>query len=528
MKAFIGFLLLAIVCTSVRTNSCMAMNPFLASLATSDSVKVQIYDQPRKDIPIDHCQAEWEKYGACCDQDDLILSNYLESRLIDLNVEFLAKVVKDKAAALSSILIQTKSYFANHAPQSTKDKFKEIINSSHVVNFQENSKKCWDFMKAQRSSAICSICSGRSSIYFNQGKILVSQHTCLGAASKCHDFFLSLRAIDKSFADIKPLLLEQNLEEMYIEITFFLILLDASGPPDELVKAFEEYTNARRSLRRTSDYLKRANALEELKKAEATTCSMILNIRKTPFIMSMNPGKVKEIGDVVVKKLKLKYSNILDSLTKRLEGLEKTQADDIKKVIKLTVSLSERIEKVTEVNNKAEIKKKMMNRRILKITNEINGVVQDQAKKTKEAAIRWEVYLADTMKKIKEDVSLQFTEKREEEKAKIEGSGVEVNKEEPINTKIPQPNINNEEARELKNTENEILKAAKVDTTPTNDPRLLKLSLSRHLQFSSSDLSFNSDSRMYMPLEIKDLPSSSVVEYHSSCTMPFMSDLEFP
>jgi hypothetical protein len=313
-------------------------------------------------------------------------------------VEFLAKVVQDKVAAFSSILKQTKGYFANHAPQSTKDKFKEIIESSHVVNFQENSKKCWDFMKAQRSSAICSICSGRSSIYFNQGNILVSQHTCSGAASKYHDFFLNIRAIYKSFADIKPLLLEQNLERIYGEITFFLMLLDASGPPDELIKVFEEFINARRTLRRTSDLLKRAKALEELKKAEATTCSLILNIRKTPYIMAMNPGQVKEIGDAVVKKLRLKYSNILDRLTKRLEDLEKTQANDIKKANELTVSQSEKIEKVTEVHNKAEIKRKIMNRRIFKIMNEINGVVEDQDKKTKEAAIRWEVYLADTMK----------------------------------------------------------------------------------------------------------------------------------
>ena len=138
MNSIIRFLLLAAICAAVSANSCMAMNPLLPSLVDSGEVKAKIYDQPRINVKIEHCQAEWQQYGTCCDQDDLVLSNDLENRLIDFNVKFFAKVVREKVVNVADILTMKTGYFAKTLAAHSRDMLKEFIKLLKVVKFEKN------------------------------------------------------------------------------------------------------------------------------------------------------------------------------------------------------------------------------------------------------------------------------------------------------------------------------------------------------------------------------------------------------
>ena len=99
-----------------------------------------------------------------------------------------------------------------------------------------------------------------------------------------HGFFQSLRTIESHLIQIKQILLKSNEQRLYLGITYFLKLLKESGPPAELIKAFDEYSAAQKD---------RSEGSESLKNAEATTCSIILNIRMTLCIISMNRSQVR-------------------------------------------------------------------------------------------------------------------------------------------------------------------------------------------------------------------------------------------
>ena len=291
MNRLSSCLIILAICSAVYSNKCMAMNPFIQQLAESSSIIVDIYDTPRKDIVIKHCQLEWQAHGTCCDQDDLVMFNQLENKLIDLNVEFLANIVKKKAQKIVGVLNKQGGNFHKFAKVHAKHILEEFIQAPEVVHFKENTKKCWDFMKRQRSSALCSTCSGRSSIFFDHGKILVSPDTCAEAITNCSSFFQSIRIIVKLFNQVNPILLNHNEDHNYIEINFFLKMLEASGPPDHLIKGFADYTAATLNNSTTSNLARQA---------ESTTCSMILNIMKTPYVMAINPRNVAQVGKALV------------------------------------------------------------------------------------------------------------------------------------------------------------------------------------------------------------------------------------
>ena len=51
---------------------------------------------------------------------------------------------------------------------------------------------CWNYMAKVRSSALCSICSGRSTSFIEKDKFLVSPQVCDKAVSSCVAFFEGL------------------------------------------------------------------------------------------------------------------------------------------------------------------------------------------------------------------------------------------------------------------------------------------------------------------------------------------------
>ena len=109
--------------------------------------------------------------------------------------------------------------------------------------------------------------------FFANGKIILSTETCSQAAATCHDFFANLDGLISDLEALQPLL--QNKQDAHTKITSVLANLKHNAPPRELLDAFKAYAEARHD---------QVAAGVSLLSAEATTCAMIMNVRKMPFV----------------------------------------------------------------------------------------------------------------------------------------------------------------------------------------------------------------------------------------------------
>ena len=49
---------------------------------------------------------------------------------------------------------------------------------------------CWRDMSRVRSNSLCSICSGRSEVFFSKDRAVIKGETCHRLMDSCHRFFL--------------------------------------------------------------------------------------------------------------------------------------------------------------------------------------------------------------------------------------------------------------------------------------------------------------------------------------------------
>ena len=171
MRVLYLLLLLSIAAVvPISCNLCEHKNPFLDSLKSATPRSVYIFTTPLKGR-YKFCKGEWSTYGTCCDPVDLKKFYELEAKLIDIN--------KDKlTAAVASIRKKV-----DFVIKMTKDKSLKRYSDEVFPKFKHNSNKCWDYMKKMRGTAMCSTCSGRSEVYFSNGKILISPKTCKQAVN---------------------------------------------------------------------------------------------------------------------------------------------------------------------------------------------------------------------------------------------------------------------------------------------------------------------------------------------------------
>lgn len=257
MKTVCLFILAIFLCSVTVQSTCLAKNPFLAPLKDSHPIKVEILAKPIT-TDIAHCKSEWSKFGTCCKSTDLVAFADLEGRLIDLNHKHLVNVVNKVGVQLS------------------QQKF--------VSNFEKDSWNCWNHMKVARSSALCSICSGRSETFFKDEKALINPDTCLKATDACQNFFTKI-------AKIRQLITLEAVKLNSAELNNLERDLNTFSPPAELIAAFTA---------RSSTTLNNESKL----KASFTICSMIMNLRKRPYILIMNHEGIKHFLEVVEQKIK--------------------------------------------------------------------------------------------------------------------------------------------------------------------------------------------------------------------------------
>jgi hypothetical protein len=285
------------------TDSCLEKNPFLKVMSTAVPVSVQVFPAV-KTGEFEHCKYEWAKYGACCDQHDLAGFAQLEGVLLKSNENALIKAFNEMRTAIerSGDMFIVSPHENKQAESATKG-LKQYRGQYSFENFKEESNKCWKTMGETRSSALCSICSGRSQIFFKKGKILVPQETCQKVVEDCELFFLKLSTIIKRFPQVLESYKRMNVinDVEFLEYEILQKELSSYCPPKELLDAFALYEESKSLDQRTD--LKASNI-----------CSMILNIRKTPYIIEMNPENIEAVAKTTMQQLQRKFDKAVESL----------------------------------------------------------------------------------------------------------------------------------------------------------------------------------------------------------------------
>lgn len=256
-----------------------------------------------------------------------------------------------------------------HITRAARNAGSAIGKYSLVKNFEKDSASCWNYMKVVRGSALCSICSGRSEVFFKENKALISLDTCLKAVGSCEGFFLTLVDLAKAleaYNQNKPSGITKEEKERMNQLQ---IDLKKFHPPQTLVKSFQHYNKIKEKP-------------DQAKNEAIRICSMIMNIRKAPFILVMNREGVSRVMAIIKKKLELAKSKETEEINRtteeRLKNLEnfriknnltETDASIIEKKAKILKFQHEKLRRLDQVLKK---RKSNLNRKVKTLQNNWN------------------------------------------------------------------------------------------------------------------------------------------------------------
>jgi hypothetical protein len=207
------------------------------------------------------CDAEWKLHGTCCNRDELLIFNQHEQDLLRYNGGMTGRAI-DNSIKLLKRKTQT--------PLPSK----EILAKLKMAN--QSHEKCRKKLLSLRGPALCSICSGRSEIFFNNNKdkAFIDLETCKRTVDVCEPYFESMGWLgansDDFIEEIKNIMPSAPL----FNLTTLFELIDKYKPPQKLSDAFERYGKAKMDA--DNDFKKDILA--------ANLCSVIINIRQKPFV----------------------------------------------------------------------------------------------------------------------------------------------------------------------------------------------------------------------------------------------------
>lgn len=132
------------------------------------------------------------------------------------------------------------------APDSSVlEKAAGIDGSSNHANFMDDAQTCWIHMSKARGSSLCSICSGRSNIFFNNSKILVNVDSCESIIKSCQQFFIKLKEFTKDYQSLITIV-DKTMSNTTQNSTLTVLHLDMIkySPPADLIDLFVNYDKA--------------------------------------------------------------------------------------------------------------------------------------------------------------------------------------------------------------------------------------------------------------------------------------------
>lgn len=243
------------------------------------------------------CGKEWDVYGLCCHPWEIESHlNVDQGRLLNTSQKFIQFYSKLNSS-LSTVFVALKK-LALASPHQWFPDWATNINfaksflskGENLYNFESYStygndvltsvyktemQKCWSDMVALRRASICSTCSGRSSVFFKDGKGMVADSFCQRSIKSC------LKSLTMTFDMIKML---KWLSDINAQLAPHSIRMGVEGwfNTDKVKLAYNEiisdqYHSSIESLATTQD-----------RNLAIHVCDKYFNLAKMPFITKLS------------------------------------------------------------------------------------------------------------------------------------------------------------------------------------------------------------------------------------------------
>ena len=202
MKLSFMFMLMVVVCLMQIGDSKLIghqKNPFFEILENS---KVTLFPSPQ--FSSKKCSSEWTPNGSYCEEKSLVQFAKKDSQVIldstnklESQLKTIAQIFKrsfELADLATGKKIHGNSYMAKYIKALSDEsvrKFRNLV--SLLGNSVETYKRidsCWADMSRLRSNSLCSICSGRSQVFFASERAIIEDETCHHLIDSCHRFFV--------------------------------------------------------------------------------------------------------------------------------------------------------------------------------------------------------------------------------------------------------------------------------------------------------------------------------------------------
>ena len=182
------------------SNACATKNPFMNRLINS---QVTVFTLPS--VPANStCSAEWGEHKTCCEAGSLIRysikdqkftmnaavnvteSMYLISRDIYNTVNMIQQLTSNNLPLGRMLTIYKASFFAPEV-EGFRATHQTILHNS--ADLESKAQTCWKYITQLRANSLCSICSGRSQVFFKENKVAIKIDTCHDMMTHCWNHF---------------------------------------------------------------------------------------------------------------------------------------------------------------------------------------------------------------------------------------------------------------------------------------------------------------------------------------------------
>lgn len=206
-------LCLLVMVVSVRStgDNCAVKNPFLKKLAKKGvSINAEVVKNSQG------CGNEWQSNGSCCEFESLKQYALTDQKKIAKSIELTKSEFPKFVGHIKETIAIAEAYL-KATPVSQQDQsvrkaaldltgthmkqaYSTLHNEIMLPTFSSSMDACWKKVSLARSNSLCSVCSGKSEVYFYQDKGIVSYQLCNDVLQTCTP---KLRRLIQIFTKIK-------------------------------------------------------------------------------------------------------------------------------------------------------------------------------------------------------------------------------------------------------------------------------------------------------------------------------------
>lgn len=256
--------------------ACLNKNPLMTSLQKKG---VQIFASATASLH-PTCQQEWSVHKSCCDHTSI--KNLAQQETNSLMQ--VVKRVRDELKDATAQLVQAQKDFGDI--QEASNKLNLAAANYNITRFNQdvqyllnphsklalNQDACMNRTAALRTNSLCSICSGRSQVFFSSGKALMSLTDCEMTINICKIPWKAMIKLVESMAMAEELM--NKIKAKFPEITMTISM--------ENVRKLEAWLDAHRIKQELNDCHFSQHQTCPIKSAKVI-CENLISLQKPTF-----------------------------------------------------------------------------------------------------------------------------------------------------------------------------------------------------------------------------------------------------